>query len=158
MSKAMLVTAPFVLLLLDYWPLNRIHADSRVGRDLARMVREKLPLFALSGAATVLTLLAQGGGSALQAGASLELTARLANAVVAVDHYLRRAFWPSQLALFYPHPGTWHPVTLLMACVTPALAAVAAFGSAQRFPAVFVGLAIFAGTLVPVLGLVQVGA
>ena len=102
MSKAMLVTAPFVLLLLDYWPLGRIRSDSLTAAvaDLRKLVAEKLPLFALVLVVIGLTLLAQGGGSAMDAGAGLGLADRVANALVAMDHYLRSAFWPAQLALF----------------------------------------------------------
>jgi tetratricopeptide (TPR) repeat protein len=154
LAKAMLVTFPCVLLLLDLWPLHRLTA-----RDLRQRVIEKVPLFALALTASVLAILAQRSRSAMVAVASLDLTNRLANAVSACGWYLEKTAWPTGLAVFYPHPEEqwpWGPFLVggglllggsLLALVT-----------SRRLPALAVGWLWFLGTLVPVIGLFQVGS
>ena len=102
MSKPMLVTLPFVLLLLDYWPLRRIKRQkSNLGRQLLRLVVEKIPLIALSAASSTVTFLAQRG--ALGWTEQLPMLARINNAIVTYVVYVRQMFWPANLAVFYPH-------------------------------------------------------
>ena len=102
MCKPMLVTLPLVLLLLDYWPLQRVEPESFRG-----LVLEKLPLLALSAASCVVTILAQH--KALQSTGSFSLPLRLANALVSCMVYLGQMVWPAGLAVFYPYPNYGFP-------------------------------------------------
>jgi tetratricopeptide (TPR) repeat protein len=148
MAKAMWVTLPFLLLLLDAWPLER-----REG--WRRLVLEKLPLLVLSAAASVVAVIAQG--NALR-GLELGLGARLGNAAVSYLRYLWKTFWPVDLAVIYPHPGAtlpaWQGVGAALALAAITAAAVA---QARRRPWIPVGWFWFTGMLVPVIGIVQVG-
>jgi len=159
LAKATLVTLPFVLLLLDVWPLRR---------DLAavparRLVAEKAPLLLPVAAASVATVLA--GGGAIQTMATLPVTARVENAFVAYVAYLGKAIWPARLACFYPHPAIGarqlSSLVLLGRAVGAALAlaAISAYvvRSAARRPYLAVGWLWYLGTLIPMIGLVQVG-
>ena len=149
-SKPMLVTLPFTLLLLDYWPLKRA--------VLPPLWKEKLPLFAMSAGSCLVTVIAQRRGGAFETLSGVLLPARVANAAVAYVSYLGKTFWPASLAIFYPYPGSvpvWPAVgsALLLVGVT-----VLALRLASRAPFLVFGWLWFLGTLVPVLGLVQVGA
>jgi tetratricopeptide (TPR) repeat protein len=156
-SKPMLVTVPFTLLLLDYWPLGRWSADTQ-GRTALRLIREKLPLFLLSAAASVVTLVAQRSARALGTLDSYSLSDRLANAAVSYSAYLWKAIWPVSLAVHYPHPRealpAWMPLfaALLLVAIT-----VSVFRVRRRCPYLLIGWLWYLGTLVPVIGLVQVG-
>ena len=159
MSKPMVITLPFVLLLLDYWPLGRIRggrADATAA-PLSKLVVEKLPLIALSAASAVITMQAQRAGGAMRSTAQFSLGVRLENAVVAYAMYLWKMIWPSHLAPIYPHPGDslagWQVGT--SALVLLAVTAVALKFRARRY--LLTGWLWFLGTLVPVIGLVQVG-
>ena len=159
MSKAMVITLPFVLLLLDYWPLGRIrggHADASAA-PLSKLVVEKLPLIALSAASAVITMQAQRAGGAMRSTAQFSLAVRLENAVMAYAMYLWKMIWPSHLSPIYPHPGDslagWQVGT--SALVLLAVTAVALKFRARRY--LLTGWLWFLGTLVPVIGLVQVG-
>jgi protein O-mannosyl-transferase len=178
MSKPMLVTLPFVLLLLDYWPLNRMSGagslapnakkpslmnpeGSRVGLRrsvLLRLSKEKIPFFLLSAISCAVTFLAQKAGGAVQPFSNLPLELRIENALVAYARYLGKTFWPADLCVIYPLPDHW-PLGLVLfsaslVCVVSAVAGVLA----RRFPFLPVGWFWFLGTLIPVIGLVQVGA
>ena len=108
-SKPMLVTLPFVLLLLDYWPLQRFKARrSNTGRRLLQLVLEKIPLIALSAVSSIVTFLAQRG--AIGWTEQLPVSARISNALVVYVIYIRQMFWPAGLAVFYPHPESRLPV------------------------------------------------
>jgi Flp pilus assembly protein TadD len=159
LAKPMLVTLPFVLLLLDYWPLGRFgtQASPARGRGLWRLVSEKLPLLALSAASCAVTLYAQRAGGAVAGLADVPLGVRVATALQAYAGYLAQAAWPARLAACYPLPaGDISPgPTLLAAAVVAALTAVAV--AARRRPYLLVGWLWYLGTLVPVIGLVQVG-
>jgi protein O-mannosyl-transferase len=154
MSKPMLVTLPCLLLVLDWWPLGRV----TVARDWARLVVEKLPLFALAAASIVLTYLAQMGEGVVVDLARYSAYARASNALVSYVQYLSMTFWPVGLAPYYPHPGDGLPVwkaagaALLLAVVTAVAVALR-----RRSPFVLAGWLWYLGTLVPVIGLVQVG-
>ena len=152
MSKAMLVTWPFVMLLLDYWPLERFKRSSSW-----RLVREKLPFFALAAAASVLTFAVQQHSGSVVEVEYLPLSARGANALISYCRYLGKLFWPADLAVFYPHPAGWPLPQVLLA--TGFLVGISAWVLAQRrrYPFLLVGWLWFLGTLVPVIGLVQVG-
>lgn len=162
MSKPMVITLPFVLLLLDYWPLNRIQGSPArampiTQAPLSRLVAEKLPLLVLSAASAAITMQAQRAGGAMRSPAQFSLGVRLQNAVVAYATYLWKMMWPSHLAPLYPHPGDslagWQVATcaLVLLAVT---VAVLRFRS-KRY--LVTGWLWFLGTLVPVMGLVQVG-
>jgi protein O-mannosyl-transferase len=152
MSKATFVTVPFVLLLLDYWPLRRTN-DLSAWR---RLIIEKIPLFALSAAAAVATMFAQTVTMASLE--QLPLLPRLKNAAVSVIVYLRQMFWPTDLAVFYPHPhdqlNIW---VVLMAAILIVAITLAAIFVHQKYPYVFVGWFWYLVLLVPVLGIVQAG-
>jgi protein O-mannosyl-transferase len=154
MSKPMLVTVPFVLLLLDYWPLGRMASPTT--NDLKRLLIEKVPLVLLAAASCTVTLAAQS--SAMQTLDAVPLLWRIANAPVSYVAYLVQFVCPANLAVFYPHPGdsvpTWQVAgaSLLMAIIT-----VAALAGRRRCPYVLVGWFWYVGMLVPMIGLVQVG-
>ncbi len=167
MSKPMLVTLPFVLLLLDYWPLGRLqmrHVNTGGNfletdtSTLSWLIWEKIPLFALTGASSVVTFLVQGKGGAVQSLVTLPLSIRLSNIVIAYVGYIRKMVFPNDLAVIYPHIGTlamWQigVIGLLLVCFSAMLVM-----GAQRRPYLAVGWLWYLGTLIPVIGLVQVGA
>jgi tetratricopeptide (TPR) repeat protein len=165
-AKPMLVTLPAVLLLLDFWPLGRLRLGSGPSPggaglapvSLGRALAEKLPLLALAGASAVVTLLAQHQGGAALSLEELPLGARLGNALVSCVRYLVLAVWPADLAVFYPHPGEALPAWQVVGagCLLTVLTA-GALWQARRRPYLLVGWLWYLGTLVPVIGLVQVG-
>ena len=165
MAKPMLVTLPLLLLLLDAWPLGRL-GDPAAGeavawRTLAARIREKLPLLALSAASAVLTVMAQAQGGAVVGLEAVPLPARIENAVVSLAAYLRDAVVPVGLASFYPHPALalGGIPRLHLAAAAAALAALALLAArqARARPWLAFGLAWYAVSLLPVLGLMQVG-
>src|SRR5450759_3721808 len=109
MSKPMLVTWPFVMLLLDYWPLRRFELPTVKSQlpTILRLVREKIPFFVLAALASVVTFVVQQRGGILQTAETLPLGARVGNALISYCRYLGKLFWPMDLAVFYPHPGYW---------------------------------------------------
>lgn len=164
MSKPMLVTLPFVLLLLDIWPLRRLlfpalHPPSAIlgaeGAALRRLIREKLPFFLLSAASCVVTVIAQR--QAMQPLVKLSGMDRLGNALVAYLRYLGMTFWPVDLAIPYPHPGTWPALQVAMATLAVGALCGLALWARNRHPYAFTGCFWFLGTMIPVIGLVQVG-
>lgn len=173
MAKPMVVTLPFVLILLDYWPLGRWHAaavnrsdcpvcDRSLRRNRAVpfvwLLLDKVPLFVLAGISSVITYVIQQRDNAVAAADQLSLVARIANATVAYVAYLEKTFWPSNLAVFYPHPGSW-PVTAVALSVALLLfVTVCVLYFTRNYQFLFVGWFWYLGTLVPVIGLVQVGS
>ncbi len=158
-SKPTLVTLPFALLLLDAWPLGRLDLAHPSRAAAWPLVREKLPLFALSAASSAVTLATQGAWGALRPMQHVALPARIANAVVALVAYLAKTAWPASLAVFYPYPAPAPPPLEVGLAAAALLGATALAWRARRtHPFALVGWLWFAGTLVPVLGLVQVGA
>ena len=163
MSKPMLVTLPFVLLLLDYWPLYRLAPPTTASQNQAGvqtttvplLLAEKIPFFALSLLSSYVTLVVQRKGGAVST--SISIGARMANAVVAYVQYIRKMFWPQKLSVLYPHPGYWPAwkVAISSALLLGVFAVVIAKGRKRRYLAV--GWFWFFGMLVPVIGLVQVG-
>jgi Flp pilus assembly protein TadD len=167
LAKPMWVTLPFLLLLLDLWPLQRwsgspIPVDPvppgnpRVG--LGRLLVEKVPLLAVAAGSSIVTVVAQARGGAV-ANLSLGVADRLGNAAVSYLRYVGKTFWPTDLAIYYPHPvgGTplWMGVGAAALIVVASASSVAVARWAPWFP---LGWFWFLGTLVPVIGLVQVGA
>lgn len=153
MAKPMLVTLPFVLLLLDFWPLARLHG----WRGLARLTKEKLPLFALAAVSGVVTVLVQRHGGAVAGFETVPLGLRLANAPAAYLAYAAKMLWPGRLAAFYPL-GSSAPVgAALLGVLFLIGTTVLAFRSRRRYGYFATGWLWFVGTLAPVIGLVQVG-
>jgi protein O-mannosyl-transferase len=171
MSKPMLVTWPFVMLLLDYWPLERLIASgtATVSTPLPRrsiaqtgaktghhLVTEKLPFFVLTAASCAVTYLAQNRG-AVRSLAAVPLVYRLENAPVAVATYLFKMLWPAKLAVIYPMPHAI-PAAAFIGCSILLVAITAGVWLARKQnPFLLIGWFWFLGTLVPVLGLVKVG-
>jgi tetratricopeptide (TPR) repeat protein len=173
MSKPMVVTLPFVLLLLDFWPLNRLRlpdfgAESNLENVPARnpaakswtrmaffLVVEKIPFFALAAAASAATFLVQKNAGAFW---QSPFPLRMANAVLAYVRYISKIFWPADLAIVYPYPHHW-PALFVAGAVLLLVAwsALFVFRTKQN-PYLIVGWLWFLGTLVPTIGLVQVGA
>ncbi len=153
LAKPMLVTWPFVLLLLDLGPLGRRPLG------IGKLVLEKLPFVALAALSSVATVVAQKAGGAVQSLANLPLAARIANALRAYVAYLARTFWPANLAFHYelPAPGSGTGPALAAGLVLAAVS-VAAIALRRRAPYLLVGWLFFLGTLVPVIGIVQVGS
>jgi hypothetical protein len=149
----MLVTLPLVLLLLDYWPFRRLTS----GRTFIALVLEKTPLLALSAASCVVTWWAQEEGGAMAYAEQFSFIGRLSNALVAYVAYLGRTVWPSGLAVFYPYAAArplWQP---LAAGAVLAIVTALVVWQGRRRPYLAVGWFWYLGTLVPVIGLVQVG-
>ena len=157
MSKPMLVTLPFVLLLLDYWPLRRFELDLQkpMRKRLLLLIVEKLPFLALAAASSVITFIVQRKGGAVST--SISVGARIANALVSYVRYLGKMFWPLDLSILYPHPGHWAVWQTLAAAALLLVISVAVFLLARRRPYLAVGWLWFLGTLIPVIGLIQVG-
>jgi protein O-mannosyl-transferase len=156
MSKPMLVTLPFVLLLLDYWPLGRITDQRSHTGQLLSLLVEKIPLIALSAVSSVVTFLAQRG--AIGWTEQLPMLPRVNNALVSYVIYVRQMFWPANLAVFYPHPenrlSPWE-ISLALAVLIGITMAAAILR--KKAPYFIMGWFWYLGMLVPVIGLVQVG-
>ena len=207
MSKPMLVTFPFVLLLLDYWPLHRfepkksarevrtkasrqgtgsgeraqLSAKKRKGesakmRTAKGMVKEekpavhnfqwelirpllweKMPLFVLAALSSIVTFVVQQKGGAVRTIEAISPGARIANAFVSYIAYIGKTVWPVNLAVYYPHPGWWPLWQVLGAVLLLMAVTISVIRTANRLPFLAMGWLWFAGTLVPVIGIVQVG-
>jgi len=170
LAKPQVITFPFVLLLWDYWPLRRVLvagsadpsrtaiAPPRPAKSFWWLATEKLPLFAIAAASAVVTVLAQKKGGAVGAWQYFPLSARWGNAIVSYVRYLGSALWPAHLAPFYPHPLTalrlWQVLAALLFLL--AVSGLVIAGRRKR-PYLLVGWFWFLGTLVPMIGIVQVG-
>ena len=148
----MLVTVPFILLLLDYWPLERFRVDGLGMMSFGRLVLEKTPFFLLAAVSSVITFEVQRHGGAVSA--SLTLPERIANAFVSYVRYIAKTFWPKKLSVLYPHPGHWPGWQVGASALF--LVAVCAFvvWEARRRRYLAVGWFWFIGSLVPVIGLI----
>ncbi|MEJ2429930.1 MAG: tetratricopeptide repeat protein [Deltaproteobacteria bacterium] len=175
MAKPMVVTLPFVLLLLDYWPLERIrlaqsgsshagqsHPSTFTKKPKAQafsLLLEKTPLFVLAAGSCLVTFLVQRSGGAVGALEVYPFYIRVANGLVSYVNYIIKMIWPQNLAVFYPHPGQGLPMWqaagagLLLLVIS-----IAVIRLGRRYPYLPVGWLWYVGTLVPVIGLVQVGA
>ncbi len=149
LSKPMIVTLPFIFLLLDFWPLQRVQSSK-----FTKLIFEKIPFFALAAILSVITFLAQR--SAL-AGEQMPLAWRLGNALVSYGRYVQKTFSPTQLTFLYPHPGKWPSEIVLGSALFLILISAAVLFFRRRFPYLLFGWLWFLGMLVPVIGLVQVG-
>jgi protein O-mannosyl-transferase len=172
MAKSMLVTLPFVLLLMDYWPLGRfgvtrlnaagepdVAKDRQFakGASVSRLILEKVPLFLLAAGFSVIAIHAQKAEKAVASLEALPVASRMANALTAYASYLGKMVWPVKLVVIYPLSGpapAWHVIgaVLLLGVMT-----AAAVHWRRRFPFIIVGWLWYLGTLVPVIGLVQIG-
>ncbi len=153
-AKPMLVTLPFVLLLLDYWPLRRFQKST-----VRRLICEKIPLFILTMVSSIVTYVAQETTGATEMVENLALTTRINNAFVCYVGYITKMIYPSGLAVLYPHPGAslpvWQPTVSIVALVVITAGIIYLAGRGRRYLAV--GWLWYLGTLVPVIGFVQVG-
>ena len=173
MAKPMLVTLPFVLLLLDLWPIKRpelVRSDRDILSDgrgtiltdidwkgFIGLIWEKIPLFVFSGISIWITYLAQDRGGAVSSLDILPLTSRMANAAIASITYLLKIFLPFDLAIFYPYPGTFNPLMVAGSLFFLSSLTLIVLMISRQFPFLFVGWLWYLGTLSPVLGIVQVG-
>ena len=159
MAKPMLVTLPCVLLLLDYWPLGRLGKEwKELPRRLPRLVLEKLPLFIPVAAASVLAIQAQSQAGSLPSWEGLPLGTRVANAVLSYGLYLKKLVWPTDLAVFYPHPGnSWDIGSVALAALVLGGISLGVWWQGRSYGYLVVGWLWYVGTLFPVSGLVQVG-
>jgi len=161
MAKPQIITLPFVLLLWDYWPLQRMlvgpnnaasQAQVLPAKSFSWLVLEKIPLLVLAAASAVITLHAQS-----KAAEPYSLPARLGNALVSYAWYVAKAFWPSHLAILYPHPPGLPPIGRMITASVLLVAITALVVATRRRRYLLVGWLWFLGTLVPMIGLVQVG-
>ncbi|NIP24526.1 MAG: tetratricopeptide repeat protein [Phycisphaerae bacterium] len=183
MTKPMVVTLPFVLLLLDYWPLQRLkfkpagreqdleydleqdleqaetEQDDDRGIPLWRLLVEKIPLFVLVAALSAVTFIAQKRGGVMSGWHNVPLKYRLSNALVSYVTYISKMVWPVRLAVFYPHPFNKLPIWQIAASALVLLVvSVAVLWFARRRKYLTVGWLWYLGILVPVIGIVQVGS
>jgi tetratricopeptide (TPR) repeat protein len=164
-AKPMVITLPFVLLLLDYWPLARIKGWATRSSAFpmpqvpwTRLLLEKVPLLALSAASAAITVFAQRSGNAFESLGHIPLHLRLENAIYAYAKYVVKIFWPINMALIYPHPLdklTFFQVGL--SAIFLIVVSLLVWQSRKQRPYALTGWLWFLGTLVPVIGLVQVG-
>jgi protein O-mannosyl-transferase len=160
MCKPVLVTLPFALLLLDYWPLQRfgISTFNSEPSTVGRLLREKIPFFGLAVASSAITIMAHQALGSLDAISKLPWDTRLENALVSYVRYFGKTFWPSRLAVFYPYPAAW-PMWEVVTCGLVLLAVSGlVLRTGRNQPWLFVGWFWFLGVLVPFSGLVQAGA
>jgi protein O-mannosyl-transferase len=163
MSKPMIVTLPFALILLDYWPLKRISFSypkkHAVGfrKSYLPIFSEKIPLLVLVAISCVITFLAEKSGGTISNLDFLPFENRIANALVSYFLYIGKIFWPQGLSVLYPHPGSWPfwqtaSTALLLVFIT-----LGVLLNIRKLPYLAVGWMWYLGTLVPVIGLVQIG-
>jgi tetratricopeptide (TPR) repeat protein len=159
MSKPMVLTLPFVLLLLDYWPLGRVEwqAPASILKSCLPLLWEKLPFFLLVIPSSIVTFVFQKSGGAMSSWMNLPFHARIANAVISYPRYLAKMVWPADLAVLYPHPIHWPMWQVSLAVLLLLSVSYWAVRLIRSRPYVLVGWLWFLGTLVPVIGLVQVG-
>ena len=162
LAKAMLVTLPVVLLLLDYWPLERwrwhaTETGNMIGNSF-RLVKEKLFLFLLSASAGVVTIIAQHQGGGLDVMREIDLWKRLSNALVSILVYIHRTIWPGKLAVFYPFPNQIPIIHVLVSLSCIAAITVFSFRFRRDHPYLVTGWLWYLVTLLPVLGILKVGS
>jgi len=173
LAKPMVGTLPFVLLLMDYWPLRRFRfglsedgANSKSHSEMdfhnqtcsaLRLFSEKIPLFVLSAASSIMTYLVQQKGGGLKSIETFPLATRVVNALVSYAGYIRKMVWPEGIAFFYPYPETFPLWEVLGSLLVLSCISILVIRYARKHPFLLVGWLWYLGTLVPVIGLVQVG-
>jgi tetratricopeptide (TPR) repeat protein len=156
MAKPMLVTLPFVLLLLDYWPLGRLFNPKF---PTARLLLEKIPLIVLTAASSVVTFIVQQKSGAMSDIYHLRFNERIINAIISYLAYIGKMIWPAQLAVLYPHPVNTIPVSrAVIYGAILVLITIFFVCYCRRYKYLIVGWLWYLGTLVPVIGIVQVGS
>jgi tetratricopeptide (TPR) repeat protein len=158
MCKPMLVTLPCILLLLDYWPLRRVNVEVSAVKNWRGLLLEKLPFFFLAGAAIVVTLMAQRSGGAVKSLREVPLALRALNMPVAYVTYIAKTIWPVNLCISYPLPEKLPVLAAAVSSVLLAGMTGLVFRWRLRFGWTVTGWFWFLGTLVPVIGIVQVGS
>jgi Flp pilus assembly protein TadD len=165
MAKPMVVTLPVVLLLLDYWPLKRLRfgktrRDSNTHQTLSvlTLIWEKIPLFVFTTASSVVTFAVQQSGGAVGSFVAYPLNIRIANALVTYVSYIGKMIWPYHLAVFYPHPHAFPWFQVAGSCVLIVFIFFVVFLAVKRYPWLAVGWLWYIITLIPVIGLVQIGS
>lgn len=158
MSKPMLVTLPFVLLLLDYWPLRRFQDGAGVFIDGWRLFLEKVPLLVLSAAVSAITIYGQGSIGAIKSLENFGLPERMANVTISYWEYVFKMLWPVKLACFYPYPTSFSIFVVVLSLVFLGAVCFFSFRYIRTVPYLGVGWFWFLGTLVPVIGIIQVGS
>jgi len=151
MSKPMVVTLPFVLLLLDYWPLQRFPFRKN-------LITEKIPLFVLTVASSVVTFMVQKQDGAVGTLENYPLDVRIYNALISYVRYLEKTMLPLNLSVYYPHPGMWPAWQIILAASMLILLSILIWKKSDRYPYLPVGWLWYLGTLLPVIGIVQVGS
>lgn len=159
MSKPLMVTLPFVLLLLDYWPLGRwiTGISSSLRNSTFRLIIEKVPFIFLSGISSIITLGAQNKVGALASIEQLPFSVRITNAVISYGTYLKKFLWPVDLAVFYPYEHffpLWQTITISFMLLMISFAVIFYI---KKLPFLFVGWFWYLGTFIPMIGLVQAG-
>lgn len=162
LSKPMVVTLPCVLLLLDFWPLGRLKLfEGNIAEKMHRLislVTEKIPFFMLSVVSSLVTYWVQKSGGAVNSWEVFPLPTRLGNAVVSYVSYLIKMIWPFRLSVFYPHHGQPPIGIVFLACLLLMVISIAAVHRLKEMPYFTVGWLWYLGTLVPVIGIIQVGS
>jgi Flp pilus assembly protein TadD len=156
MAKSMLVTLPFMLILLDYWPLGR--TNGLAPRSISPLLPEKVPFLALSLIFVVLTFQGEKEIGALPSLASVPFGHRVSNAVVSYASYILKMCWPRHLAVIYPLPSTFSVWQVMGGALLLAAVSVGTFLLRKKWPFLLVGWLWYVGTLLPVIGLVQIGS
>lgn len=158
MSKPMLVTLPLVMLLIDFWPLGRYRQGADSSGRLVALVKEKIPFFLGSLCSAIITLYAQSRGGALSNLEGLPVGSRLQNAMTAYVRYIYKTLWPHDLAVLYPIPAAiplWQVIGSLLVLI---IISVVVIRFRRLYPYLAVGWFWFMVTLLPVIGLIQVGS
>lgn len=160
MSKPMLVTLPFILLLMDYWPLCRIKLDEtqlKIRQTTRKLTMEKIPLVLLAIGSSIVTLVVQSNVGAINT-LKTPITQRIANAFVSYIVYLKKMIWPIDLAVLYPHPQNTLPIwQVIISALLLILITIFVLHKAKRFPFAAVGWFWYFITLIPVIGILQTG-
>ncbi len=157
MAKPMAITLPFILFLLDIWPLGRLHPGPGQASVCRRLIWEKAPLILLAIASSAVTLWAQWHGGTVVKIEAYSLSSRAANALASYVAYLGNMFWPAKLSAFYPYSSS-HILWIIGCFLALAGATLLAVRSFRRHPFILVGWMWYLATLIPVIGLIQVGA
>jgi len=159
MSKPMLITLPFVLLLLDFWPFKRIQPYGIIPffKQTISLFKEKIPFFALIPVISIVTYLFQQKGGAIHSLSVIPLAVRMKNIAVAYIHYLCKMIWPFNLSVIYPYPEYLSPLQVISSLFLLLMISLLAIYYSKKAPFVIVGWLWYIGTLVPVIGIVVIG-